>query len=226
MKHIQFFSRSILTILCILVLCACESPEYLNGTKHFLSDEVHKYMADTTITKFNMTDNVGISETFYVEKSNFGSYQWPHHHYFSLFHITGSIKAYGYAENFNIAYKSAFSNYTFRFELNSRSDNKTHLIVKWGEDDIEFEKKKYDDADNWFTYDFTDRKVTSRLKPKIRFAESMTIRNTTFYDIIEIDFSEISESKRMDAPYKITFAGKKGLIKFEPVKGIELTRID
>jgi hypothetical protein len=226
MNHIRLNKQAvgILILILVFLLGSCEEIEYIDGNKYYIIDDVRKYMVDTTQTSFDMTDNNQISETFYIEKSGFNYLDRPYYHYLSSFQSIGYVQGRAYAENFNIAYKSRFSDYDLKFEITGWMDNVTILVVKWGEDKKEFGKREYDDNDDWFVYDFYRKKITSKIKPKIIFHDSMTLKSKTYFDIIEIDFSKMSKTKRKNAPMKIYFAGKIGLIKFVPIDNIELFR--
>lgn len=226
MNHIRLNKQavSILILVLVFLVSSCEEIEYIDGNKYYIVDDVRKYMVDTTQTSFDMTDNNQITETFYIEKSGFNYLDRPYYHYFSSFRGAGYIQGRAYAENFNIAYKSRFSDYDLKFEITGWMDSVSILVVKWGEDKVEYGKREFDDNDYWFVYDFARKKITSKLKPEIIFHDSMTLKSKTYFDIIEIDFSKMSKTKRKNAPMKIYFAGKEGLIKFAPIDNIELVR--
>jgi hypothetical protein len=103
--------------------------------------------------------------------------------------------------------------------------NETTLEVKWCEDSEYLYKDEYKD-NNRLEYNFSTKKVTSKVKPKIRFYDSLIVSNKTYFDIIEIDYSSIKNKINNNTPIKIFFAGKAGIIKFMPVEGIELERVE
>lgn len=226
MNHIQLNNQAVAILILSLVflLGSCEEIENIEGNKYYMVDDVRKYMVDTTQTNFDMTDNNQITETFYIDRSGFNYSDRPYYHYLSSFQSIGYRQGRAFAENFNIAYKSSFSGYDFKFELTGWMDNVTILIVKWGENKVESGKREWSENDYWFVYDFAQKKITSKIKPQIVFHDSMTLKNKTYYDIIEIDFSKLSKTKRENAPLKIYFAGKVGLIKFVPFDNVELIR--
>lgn len=226
MNHIQLNNQAVAILILSLVflLGSCEEIENIEGNKYYMVDDVRKYMVDTTQTNFDMTDNNQITETFYIDRSGFNYSDRPYYHYLSSFQSIGYRQGRAFAENFNIAYKSSFSGYDFKFELTGWMDNVTILIVKWGENKVESGKREWSENDYWFVYDFARKKITSKIKPQIVFHDSMTLKNKTYYDIIEIDFSKLSKTKRENAPLKIYFAGKVGLIKFVPFDNVELIR--
>ena len=159
MNHIQLNKQivGLIVFSFVFLLCSCEI-EYIDGNKYYIVNDIRKYMVDTTQSSFNMTDNNQISETFYIDKSGFNYLDNPYYHYFSSFQASGYIQGRAFAESFYIAYKSELSGYDFKFEITGWMDSVTILVVKWGENKVEFDKKKWSDNDYWFVYDFAQKK--------------------------------------------------------------------
>jgi hypothetical protein len=172
-----------------------------------------------------MVDNVQMKEKFHIERNYFFNTQEPYYHYFSEFKGGGSVKGTAFAETYTIAYKSILSQYYFRFRIRGSLLNQTTLEVKWCEDRYNFYKNDYED-NNQFEYNFCSKKVTSKIKPKVSFYDSLTISNTTYFDVIEIDYSNIKDKINENTPIRTFFASKVGLIKFIPKDGIIVERIE
>jgi len=45
-----------------------------------------------------------------------------------------------------------------KFEITGWMDNVTELVVKWGENKVEFGKREWDENDYWFVYNFAQKK--------------------------------------------------------------------
>ncbi len=227
MKHFQLnkylFLVSFIGILCC-TFTSCE-VEDISGKHYYISNEVRKYMADTTQKYIDMVDNVQMKERFKIEKNYYFSIEEPNYLYFSTFTGAGTISGVAYSEIFSIAYKSVLNQYYFRFRITGNYDNETMLEVKWCEDSYNFSKNDFDD-NNRFEYNFRTKKVTSKLKPKVIFHDSLTIAETTYFDIIEIDYSSKKGKINENTPIKTYFAKNAGLIKFVPKEGIVLERIE
>jgi hypothetical protein len=227
MTHFQLNKFAFLVlIICILgsIFTSCE-VEDISGNHYYISNEVRKHMADTTQKYIDMVDNVQMKERFKVERSYFFYTEDPNYLYFSTFTGAGYISGVAYSENFSIAYKSMLNQYYFRYRITGNYGNETMLEVKWCEDSYNFNKNEYND-NNRFEYNFRTKKVTSKVKPKIRFYDSLIVSNKTYFDIIEIDYSSIKNKINNNTPIKIFFAGKAGIIKFMPVEGVVLERVE
>lgn len=226
MKHFQLNKFAFLVlIICTLssIFTSCE-VEDISGNHYYISNEVRKYMADTTQKYIDMVDNVQMKERFKVEKNYFFNTEEPNYLYFSTFTGAGYISGIAYSENFSIAYKSLLNQYYFRYRITGNYGNETMLEVKWCEDSYNFSKNDFDD-NNRFEYNFRTKKITSKLKPKVRFYDSLTIASTSYFDIIEIDYSSKKDKINENTPIRVFFAKNAGLIKFEPKEGIVLERL-
>ncbi|MFA6403330.1 MAG: hypothetical protein WCX31_17160 [Salinivirgaceae bacterium] len=180
-------------------LLAC--IDEVEGT-FYISDEALKYQIDTTITSFQMQDNFGITEGFYLDQNIW----YATHHYFSQ---VGNGATY--IETFGVNYYSVLGNYSFMFVLRAQVEY-TQMEIEWNQTDR-------------ISYNFNSKKVESGLKANISFFDSLSVRNHTYYRIIEVDFSTIANQIGPDTPLKIFISGNDGLIKFIRKEGIVVERI-
>jgi len=227
MKHFQLNKLAFL----VLIICtfgafftSCE-VEDISGNHYYISNEVRKYMADTTQKYIDMIDNVQMKERFMIKKNYLFSIEEPKYLYLTTFTGAGNISGIAFSEIFSIAYKSLLNQYNIRYRLTGNYGNETKLEVKWCEDSYNFSKNDFED-NNRFEYNFRTKKITSKVKPKIRFYDSLVVANKTYFDIIEIDYSSIKSKINSNTPIKVFFAGKTGIIKFMPVEGVELERVE
>jgi hypothetical protein len=227
MKHFQLNKQLILFVLTgllSLIFTACE-VEDINGKYYYIDESVHKYLPDTAQNHIDFVDNMLIKEHFIVERDYFFNTEEPFFLYHRNFFGAGDISGIAYAETFSISYKSVLNNYHFRYRMTGNYGNETTLEVKWCEDSEYLYKDEYKD-NNRLEYNFSTKKVTSKVKPKIRFYDSLIVSNKTYFDIIEIDYSSIKNKINNNTPIKIIFAGKAGIIKYMPVEGVELERVE
>ena len=220
-KHLFFFS---FIIILSFSFTACE-VEDINGKYYYIDEVVRKYLTDTTQNHIDFVDNMLIKEHFVVERDYFFNTEEPYYLYHRSFIGAGYISGIAYAETFSISYKSVLNDYHFRYRIAGSYGNETTLEVKWCEDSNNLSKNDFDD-NNRFEYNFRTKKVTSKVKPKIRFYDSLVVANKTYFDIIELDYSSIKNKINSNTPIKVFFAGKTGIIKFMPVEGVELERVE
>lgn len=193
MKHIHSIIK-LLFICTLLLSCTKDEPE---GT-FSLSPEAQKYKIDTTITSFQMIDNNGITEEFYINNIN------------AYYHEPWTN---GLFEIYNIDFSSAINNYNFIIELRA-DDISSTLKINWNYNDYLY----YD----FKTFEIYGEPTIATLK----FYDSIQIKNTTYYDIIEIDYSNKINKIDSKTPIKTYISGKKGLIKLIRKDGNILERIE
>lgn len=211
----------LLLLTVVLTYCYSCTDENIDGKTFYISSEAKKYMLETTETSIRMEDNVGLKETFHIEKGGFHNLQAPTFIFFEEFKGTGGFSGTALAEIFGVTYKSVMNQYYFKYSLTSKIDTK--LEIDWCLDDYNFSSRRWED-NNRFEYNFNTKKVSSKLKPKIKFLDSMVVKNITYQNVIEIDYSSLKDKINENTPIKIYFAGKAGLIKFVPLEGIEVER--
>jgi hypothetical protein len=170
----------------------------------YLSDEARKYQFDTTIYSFIMVDNYGIMEEFYMDRNIW----YTIHHYFTEWGTDG--KASG--ETFGVAYYSALNDYFFMFVLRAQVEY-TDMEIEWNQRDK-------------LVYNFRTKKVTTGVEPDIFFYDSLSVRNISYGDIIEIDYSDNINAIDMNTPVKTYISGEKGLIKFIRKDNIIFERVE
>ncbi len=199
MKHTQFTINNALFLLTIVFFSSC--GEKIEGT-FYLTDEAKKYQIDTTITSFNMVDNYGITEEFYVDKNIW----YTTHHYFSNYGngVTDEI--------FGIAYYSSLNDYSFMFVLRPDLEG-TDLEVEWNQRDL-------------LEYNFGTKKVESGTVAEVSFYDTLTVRGVKYNNIIEIDYSNTKNEIDADTPVKTYISGDMGLIKFIRKDNITMERIE
>lgn len=228
MKIFQSNRLSSLLLLTILLIysysCTDESIDVktIEGKTFYIASEAKKYMVETTETSISMVDNVGLKETFKIEKGGLHDLQAPTFIFFEEFKGTGNFSGTASAKIFGVTYKSVMSQYYFKFSLTSKIDTK--LEIDWCTDTYDFSSGSWED-NNRFEYNFNTKKVCSKLKPKVVFLDSLRVKNITYQNVIEIDYSGLKNKISENTPIKIYFAGKTGLIKFVPLEGIEVERI-
>lgn len=193
MKHIHLIING-LTMFFFIVSCTPDEPEGIFN----LSEEAQKYKIDTTITSFQMVDNNGITEQFYLNNHN------------SYYHEPWEN---GFLEIYSIEYSSVLNNYNF--DVNLRADDiSSTLTITWNYFD-------------YFGYDFKDTAIYGEpTLPIVKFYESIQIQNTTYFDIIEIDYANKINKIGDKTPVKTYISGTKGLIKIIRKDGIILERIN
>jgi len=193
MKHILLIIK-LLFIYSLITSCTTDTPE---GT-FSLSEVAQKYKIDPTITSFQMIDNNGITEQFYL--NNYLSYYnepWKN----------------GLFEIYSIEYSSVLNNYNFNIEL-SADDISSILHISWNYND-------------YLYYDFKTTEIDGEATiPILKFYDSIQIHNTTYYDIIEIDYTNKINKIDNKTPIKTYISGKKGLIKLIRKDGNILERIN
>jgi hypothetical protein len=192
MKHIHLIFKY-LFLLILVVSCIPEEPE---GTFN-LSEEAQKYKIDSTITSFQMIDNNGITEQFYL--SNFYSYYhepWEN----------------GFFENYNVEYRSIINDYTLRIHLGA-DDISDDLNINWN--------------GNYYVYYYFDSGETygDPLTPDIKLHNSIVVQNVTYFNIIELDYTNNITKIDDKTPVKTYISGTKGLIKLIRKDGNILERI-
>ena len=159
---------------------------------YYISDEAREYQFDTTIYSFKMVDNHGITEEFYMDQNIW----YSTHHYFSEWGTDG--KACG--ETFGVAYYSVLNDYSFMFVLRAQVEY-TDMEIEWNQRDR-------------LVYNFKTKKVTTGIEPGILFYDSLSVRDITYGNIIEIDYSYKIRDIDINTPVKTYISGEKGLIKF------------
>ena len=213
---------SYLLLLTVVLTYSYSCTDNIEGKTFYIASEAKKYMIETTETSIRMEDNVGLKETFHIEKGGFHNLQAPTFIFFKEFNGSGGFSGTALAEIFSVTYKSVMSQYYFKYSLTSEIDTK--LEIDWCLDSYNFSSRSWDE-NNRFEYNFNTKKVSSKLKPKVKFVDSMVVKNITYQDVIEIDYSGLKDKINENTPVKIYFAGKAGLIKFVPVESIEVERI-
>lgn len=200
MKPIRLTIKLLPILAIYIIINSCIGD--IEGT-FYISDEAKKYQIDTTIISFKMIDNYGITDEFYMNNIWYNT-----HHYFDEWGIND--KAYG--ETFGVAYHSIINNYFFMYVL--RADVEfTNLEIEWNQKDI-------------MVYNFSSKKVTSDIKPKILFYDSLIVRDISYKNIIEIDYSNNLSEIDLYTPIKSYISGDKGLIKFIRRDNIVFERIE
>lgn len=188
----------------LVLLMVCSScVETLKGT-FYLSDEARAYQIDTTITSIKLIDNFGISEEFYLDNSVW----YSTHNYFHEWGTDG--EAWG--ETYGVAYSSTVNGFFFMFVLRADVEN-TDLEIEWNQKDR-------------LVYNFGTKMVESGIIAKIRFHDSLTVRNISYRNVIEVDYSDNINAIDIHTPVKTFISGNKGLIKMERKDNIILERIE
>ncbi len=186
----------ILLIISLLFVLSCAKD---TPTGVFdLSEEANKYKISNDITSFKMIDNNGITDLFRLR--NF----YTHHN---------EPWENGFFEVYNIEYQSIINNYYFNFKLDA-DDYSSMLTLNWNNNDYVY------------YYFKTEEIETDKIKPNIKFYDSIMVRGKRYYDIIEIDYSKNTSSLSNKTPVKTFISGKEGLIKIVRKDGIFLERID
>uniref|UniRef100_UPI0032169DAA hypothetical protein n=1 Tax=uncultured Draconibacterium sp. TaxID=1573823 RepID=UPI0032169DAA len=197
MKHTQLIINAFFFIaLVFFSSCGDKIKETF-----YLTDEAKRYQIDTTITSFNMVDNYGITEEFYVDESIW----YTTHHYFSNYGngITD--------ETFGIAYFSSLNDYSFMFVLRADIED-TDLEVEWNQKDR-------------LVYNFGTQEVESEIMGEVSFYDTLTVKGVKYENIIEIDYSKVKNKIDTDTPVKTYISGDKGLIKFIRKDNITMERV-
>lgn len=182
--------------LFLLFLIISCTPDEPKGT-FSLSEEAQKYKIDSTITSFKMIDNNGITEQFYLNN------------YYSYYHEPWEN---GFFEIYNVEYSSVLNNYNFGIHLSS-DDISNDLTVNWNYKDY------------LYYYFETTETYGDPTTPAIKFYDSTQIQNVTYFDIIEIDYTNSTNKINDKTPIKTYISGKKGLIKIVRKDGNILERI-
>lgn len=163
-----------------------------------LSQEAQKYKIDSTITSFQMIDKNNITEGFYLED------------YLNYYHEPWED---GLFEIYRVNYISVINNYYFEVNLRA-NDISSILSINWNNK-------------TQFNYYFKTTEIYGEPKaPSLKFSDSIKIRNTMYYDIIEIDYTNSISKIKDESLIKAYVAGKKGLIKLERKDGNILERIN
>ncbi len=170
----------------------------------YLSEEALKYEIDTTITSFRMVDNHGITEEFYLHSDSWGtSYKY--------FHEWG-VDGNAFGETFYVKYLSVLNDFCMTYVLRADVDY-SELEVEWGYKDF-------------IRYNFKDKKVVFGTKAKVKFYDSLWVKDHTYGRIIEIDYTDVQDKISEDTPVKTFISGERGLIKFTLKSGVTFERID
>ncbi|MCL7755147.1 hypothetical protein [Polaribacter sp. Z022] len=186
----------IIKYLFLLFLIASCTPDEPKGS-FSLSEEAQKYKIDSTITSFKMIDNNGITEQFYLNN------------YYSYYHEPWKN---GFFEIYNVEYSSVLNNYNLGIHLSS-GDISNNLTINWNYQDYLY---------YYFETTETNGDPTT---PDIKFYDSTQIQNVTYFDIIEIDYTNSINKVNDKTPIKTYISGKKGLIKIVRKDGNILERI-
>ncbi|WP_456376488.1 hypothetical protein [Lutibacter sp.] len=193
MKRIHLIIK-FLFIYSLVVSCTPDEPEGIFS----LSQEAQKYKIDTTITSFQMIDNNGITEQFYLRN------------YLSYYHEPWEN---GFFEIYSIEYSSVLNNYNFNIELRA-DDISSTLQINWNYND-------------YLYYDFKTTEIYGETTiPILKFYDSIQIQNIIYYDIIEIDYTNKVNKINSKTPIKTYISGEKGLIKLVRKDGNILERIN
>lgn len=203
MKPTRLNNISGLLLLSLFLFSAC-GRHCDSRDRFYFTPEDLKYQPDTTGYPFKMVDNHGITEEFYVDRTNF----YPDHHYFS---ILGN-ECDPVSETFGIAYHSTVNDYFISMVMRAGIPSAS-LEIDWN-------------LRNWFTYDFGTAKVIDGIAPEIYFYDSLTVRGKTYYKIIEIDYTGKINQIDANTPVKTYISGNEGLIKFIRKDNITLERIE
>jgi len=198
MKHLRFQILN-LVFLSIILFTRCGGD--IKGT-FYISEEALKYQFDTTIASFQMQDNHGITDEFF-KNGNF----YNTHRYFSEWGTKG--EAYG--ETYGVAYNSVVNNFYFSFVLRADVDYTT-VDVEWNFTDM-------------LSFKFETKEVTYGTKPAIHFYDSILVKNKTYYNILEIDYTDKLDKIDDYTPVKTYIAGNVGLVKFILKQDIVFERI-
>lgn len=163
-----------------------------------LSEEAQKYKIDSTITSFQMIDKNNITEGFYLDDV------------LSYYHEPWED---GLFEIYRVNYFSVINNYSF--DVNLRADDiSSTLNFNWN-------------YKTNFYYDFKTTEIYGDPRaPSLKFSDSIKIRNTVYYDIIEIDYTNSVNKIKDESILKACVSGKKGLIKLVRKDGNILERIN
>lgn len=201
MKHIRLIIKSAIFFLSFFLFVSCGND--IKGT-FYISDEARKYEIDTSIYSFKMIDNYGITEEFYMDKNIW----YTTHHYFSEWGTDGDA----FGETFGVAYNSILNNYFFMFVLRADVEN-TDLEIEWNQRDR-------------FVYNLEKKIFTDGVVPEISFYDSLVVRDITYKNIIEIDYSKVKNKIDINTPVKTYISGEKGLIKLVRIDNNILERIE
>lgn len=203
MRHIQLIkilSSLILVLIIATFISSCCNNE-VHGT-FYISEQARKYMPDTTIQSFEMIDQNGITEGFYINDRHW----YSTHLYMSQWGEPNRCGDGFATEDFGIAYSSTMNDYFLMITLRSDTDG-TELELEWNQIDR-------------VTYNIDKNEITSDQKPSIEFISSIVIDDFKYDDVILFDFQEITNEININTPQKIYIAANYGLIKYELQNGI------
>lgn len=192
MKHFHLIFK-IFFIPFFIVSCIHDEPQGVFD----LSEDAQKYKVDSTITSFQMIDNNGIKEEFYVND------------FYSYYHEPWEN---GFFEIYNIEYTSTLNNYSLRINLNA-DDISSSLTINWNHNNY-----------SYYYFD-TNEIFGDPVNPIIKFHNSIQVQNATYFNIIEIDYTNNIKKIDNKTPVKTYISGNKGLIKFIRKDGVFLERI-
>lgn len=182
--------------LLLLFLIGSCTPDEPIGVFN-LSQKAQKYKIDSTITSFQMIDYNGITEQFY------------RNNYISYYHEPWEG---GFFEIYSVEYKSVLNNYNFGIDLRA-DDISNSLHINWN-------------YNNYLDYNFETAEIFGEpTKPSITFYNSTQVQNVTYYDIIEIDYTNNINEIDDKTPVKTYISGTKGLIKLIRKDGNILERV-
>lgn len=181
--------------LFITFFLICCVPDEPQGTFE-LSKEANKFKIDTTVTSFKMIDNNGITEEFYITNT------------YTYFHEPWEN---GLFEHYEVEYSSVIYDLDLGIRLIA-DEIESSLVINWNYKD-------------YVTFYFKTKEVYGDpITPNIKFYDSLTINNKTYFDILEINY--VNRIGKLDSktPKKTIFSGAFGLIKAELRNGSILER--
>ncbi len=186
------------------IFSSCCSNQ-IHGT-FYIADEVRKYMPDTNILSFNMIDQNGITDGFYI---NEGAW-YSTHLYMSEWGEANRCGDASFSESFGVAYSSSINSNFLIISMRAYPEG-TELEMEWNQMDRA-------------VYNFQTKEVTSEQKPKIKFIESMEINGKTYTNIVLFDYRNILTKISYGTPSQIFIAEKYGLIKYNSQMGSNFER--
>lgn len=201
MRLFQLIIKTIFLLIIFILISRCGGD--IEGV-FYIADEARKYQIDTTVYSFQMIDNNGITEEFYMDRNIW----YSTHHYFSEWGTEGDASG----ETFGVAYFSSLNDYFFMFVLRAQVEY-TDMEIEWNQRDR-------------LVYNFKTQEITTDIKPKISFYDSISVRNISYGNIIEIDYSDQINNIDRNTPVKTYISGEKGLIKFILKDDIIFIRIE
>ncbi len=207
MRHIQLNKYIVVISISIffLILNGC-CKDVINGT-FYISEEARKYMPDTTIQSFQMIDQNGITDGFYINDRNW----YSTHLYMNQWSEPDRCGEGFKTEDFGIAYSSTINDIFFMIVIRAQPEG-TEFEIEWNQLDR-------------IKYNFKTKEITSEQIADIQFVETIEINNKVYENVILFNLENILSDIDNQTPSKIYIAETYGLIKYETQNGIILERV-